>query len=189
MAERTRGSSEEMLVVEVVSSSRTPASLREINSAAETSTREESAALTARGTMTMVVVRVTSGAKIEMTREVIEGGKVAELIEVERAAERGLGGKGIPFSNHSIWKQRRKGEVLIKCSASEEKVCSMFGACMSFIYTHSMFQEVGKASEPGALSRTSSFPEGSRTKGFRGERCGETGERSFCCESSLGCNT
>ena len=89
MAERTRGSSEEMLVVEVVSSSRTPASLREINSAAETSTREESAALTARGTMTMVVVRVTSGAKIEMTREVIEAGKVAELIEVERAAEEG----------------------------------------------------------------------------------------------------
>ena len=122
MAERTRGSLEEMLVVEVevVSSSRTPASLREINSAAETSTREESAALTARGTMTMVVVRVTSGVKIEMTREVIEAGKVAELIE-ERAAERGLGGKGIPFSNHSIWKQRRKGEVLIKCSASEEK--------------------------------------------------------------------
>ena len=122
MAERTRGSSEEMLVVEEVSSSRTPASLREINSAAETSTREESAALTARGTMTMVVVRVTSGAKIEMTREVIEAGKVAELIEVERVAERGLGGKGIPFSNHSIWKQRRKGEVLMKCSASEEKI-------------------------------------------------------------------
>ena len=122
MAERTRGSSEEMLVVEVVSSSRTPASLREINSAAETSTREESAASTARGTMTMVVVRVTSGAKIEMTREVIEGGKVAELIEVERAAERGLGGKGIPFSNHSTWRQRRKGKILIKCSASEEKI-------------------------------------------------------------------
>ena len=121
MAERTRGSSEEMLVVEEVSSSRTPASLREINSAAETSTREESAALTARGTMTMVVVRVTSGAKIEMTREVIEGGKVAELIEVERVAERGLGGKGIPFSNHLTWKQRRKGEVLMKCSASEKK--------------------------------------------------------------------
>ena len=59
---------------------------------------------------------------------------------------------------------------------------------MSFIYTHSMFQEVGKASEPGALSRTSSFPEGSRTKGFRGERYRETGERSFCYESSLGCN-
>ena len=122
MAERTRGSSEEMLVVEVVSSSRTPASLREINSAAETSTREESAALTVRGTMTMVVVRVTSGAKIEMTREVIEAGKEAELIEVERAAERGLGGKGIPFSNHSTWRQRRKGKILIKCSASEEKI-------------------------------------------------------------------
>ena len=123
MAERTRESSEEMLVaeVEVVSSSRTPASLREINSAAEISTREESVALTARGTMTMVVVRVTSGVKIEMTREVIEAGKVAELREVARVAERGLGGKGIPFSNHSIWKQRRKGEVLIKCSASEEK--------------------------------------------------------------------
>ena len=84
MAERTRESLEEMLVVEVevVNSSRTPASLREINSAAETSTREESAALTARGTMTMVVVRVTSGVKIERTREVIEAGKVAELIEV-----------------------------------------------------------------------------------------------------------
>ena len=123
MAERTRGSLEEMLVVEVevVNSSRTPASLREINSAAEISTREESAALTVRGTMTMVVVRVTSGVKIEMTREVIEAGKVAELIEGETVAERGLGGKGIPFSNHSIWKQRRKGEVLIKCSASEEK--------------------------------------------------------------------
>ena len=116
MAERTRGSSEEMLVVEVelVSSSRTPASLREISSAAEISTREESAALTVRGTMTMVVVRVTSGVKIEMTREVIEAGKVAELIEAEMEVERGLGGKGIPFSNHSIWKQRRKGEVLIE---------------------------------------------------------------------------
>ena len=134
MAERTRGSSEEMLVVEVevVSSSRTPASLTEINSAAETSTREESAALTARGTMTMVVVRVTSGVKIEMTREVIEAGKVAELIEVETVAERGLGGKGIPFSNHSIWKQRRKGEVLIKSSASEKKVGSTLDHYLHF---------------------------------------------------------
>ena len=56
---------------------------------------------------------------------------------------------------------------------------------MTIIYTFAMFQEVGKAPEPGALSRTSSFPEGSRTKGFRGERCRETGERSFAAKASF----
>ena len=64
----------------------------------------------------------------------------------------------------------------------------MLGARLTITYTFAMFQEVGKASEPGALSRPSSFPEGSRTKGFRGERYRETGEKSFCYESPLGCN-